>query len=75
MNAKEHAAMVDHAKDIIDLIEAAKSRAMKDERSTARYWNCDDWGSITGIRDADEWVRGEVANTVAIHLHKIGAKP
>ncbi len=75
MTKKEHAAMITHANDIIGLIEATKKRAMKDERSTSRYWNGDDWGSMSGIEDANAWVSGQVADAVAIHLHKIGARP
>jgi len=41
-------------------IAAKRAELMKDERSTAAYWNCDSFGSISGIRDAENWVEGEL---------------
>lgn len=41
-------------------IAAKRAELMKDERSRAAYWNCDDFNSISGIRDAENWVEGEL---------------
>ena len=35
-----------------------------DRRAHAAYWNCDDWGSISGYRDAQEWVESEFGKWV-----------
>jgi hypothetical protein len=32
----------------------------KDERSNPNYWNGDSWGSISGFRDAQEWMNKEL---------------
>lgn len=52
------------AKSLLEGIQKVKDKANQDERSTAAYWNCDDWGSISGIRDAREWVDGQVIEYV-----------
>lgn len=41
-------------------IAAKRAELMKDEKATAAYWNCDSFGSISGIRDAENWVEGEL---------------
>lgn len=64
------------AVSLIRGITAAREKAHRDERSKARYWNCDDWGSISGIRDAEEWVEGQVARYVVGRLREFQkAKP
>lgn len=32
----------------------------RDHRAGPAYWNGDDWGSISGFRDADEWVNNQM---------------
>ena len=41
-------------------IEEAKRKALADQRSNAAYWNGDDWGSASGIKDAEECVNDQV---------------
>lgn len=45
-------------------IEKKKSTLQKDQRASCHYWNGDSWGSISGIRDAAEWVDGELAKYI-----------
>lgn len=52
------------AKSLLKGIEEVRRKASKDEKSTAAYWNGDGWGSISGIRDADEWVERQVVDYV-----------
>lgn len=47
-------------KKLIKDVETRKRDLQKDERSRAAYWNCDDWGSISGFREAEEWVQGKI---------------
>lgn len=46
----------EHAKQLED----KRRELMKDERASATYWNGDTWGSISGFRDAEEWVNREL---------------
>jgi hypothetical protein len=49
------------AVEIIRLLEIKRRELARNEKATAAYWNCDDWGSISGFKDAEEWVRGSLA--------------
>lgn len=51
-------------KELLKGIKAKRTEVLKDERSTDRYWNGDDWGSISGVRDAQEWVDNQITNYV-----------
>ncbi len=53
---------VQQAKDILKKLADKRAVLMQDEKATAAYWNADDWGSISGVRDAAEWVENELAN-------------
>lgn len=44
------------AKSVLEGLQETKERCSKDPKSTAAYWNGDDWGSISGIRDANAWL-------------------
>lgn len=41
-------------------IAAKRAELSRDPQSTAAYWNGDGWGSIDGIRDAENWIKGEM---------------
>ena len=41
-------------------IAVFRASLLKDQRSTAEYWNGDSWGSISGMRDAENWVNTEI---------------
>lgn len=58
------------ATKLVEGIDAAREKARKDPKSTAAYWNGDDWGSISGIRDAQEWVNTQVNNWVIRFVKK-----
>lgn len=45
-----------------------RARLSRDKRATAEYWNCDSWGSISGMRDAAEWMENELAKYIARHV-------
>lgn len=46
--------------EIIKKIFLKKEKLMNDPRATAAYWNADDWGSISGFKDAEKWVNTEL---------------
>lgn len=48
------------AKSVLKGLEKTKDIANRDQRSTARYWNGDDWGSISGSQDAAKWVNDQL---------------
>ena len=48
------------ARALLKGIEKKKESARRDQRANPLYWNGDDWGSISGIRDAREWMEGEI---------------
>jgi hypothetical protein len=52
------------AKKFLAGLKKVKEKAQSDERATAAYWNADDWGSISGIKDADEWVENQILKYV-----------
>lgn len=52
------------AKELLGHIADAQRKASEDERSKAYYWNADDWGSMSGIKDAQEWVDNQVADCI-----------
>lgn len=41
-------------------LEKKKRSLRQDRRSTPSYWNGDDWGSSSGILDAENWVNSEL---------------
>jgi len=41
---------------VIHKLDVKTAELKKDERSLPSYWNGDDWGSISGIRDAADWL-------------------
>lgn len=45
---------------LLDGIEKKQRELRADQRSTAAYWNCDSWGSMSGIDDAHNWVEGQL---------------
>lgn len=47
-----------------------EDRLQRDPRATAEYWNGDDWGSISGQRDASEWVERKLAEWLHRQLEK-----
>lgn len=61
------------AKKLIAGIAAAKSKALRDRKSTAEYWNGDSFGSISGVSDAQEWVDGQVVDFVLKNATKAEA--
>lgn len=52
------------AKSLLLGIEKTQAAVKKDPRSTAYYWNCDDFGSIDGFRDAANWSERQVVNYI-----------
>jgi hypothetical protein len=61
-------------KEITKLLEKVdeKRRILsEDKRASASYWNGDDWGSISGHRDAAEWVNDQLAELVLDELKGI----
>jgi len=52
------------AKKLLKGIEETKERARRDKRSTSAYWNGDSWGSLSGVRDAEEWAEGQVLDFI-----------
>lgn len=55
---------------LLDLAKVRK-RAALSPKSTAAYWNGDDWGSISGIKEAAQWVEDEMINCVVGHADKL----
>lgn len=53
------------SKKILKAIDRASDKAARDRRSTAAYWNADDWGSISGVRDAIEWVKQQKIKAIS----------
>lgn len=62
------------ADKLIKGIDSARTRANKDKRSTAEYWNGDDWGSCSGIKDADDWVNNQINTWVVKFLKNNSAE-
>jgi hypothetical protein len=54
----------DWAKAFLKGLNKLKTRIHKDERATPAYWNSDDWGSISGIRDAEEWIESQLTDYI-----------
>ncbi len=50
----------EQAQALLDGIERVRDEARKDKRATASYWNGDDWGGLSGQRDAASWVNEQV---------------
>lgn len=57
---------IDYVK-VLEKLDKKTEELNKDERSLPSYWNGDDWGSISGIRDAAEWV----ASSRAAYLEEL----
>lgn len=47
--------------EIIRLLEVKRSELTRNEKANAAYWNGDDWGSVSGSRDAKEWLNDSLA--------------
>jgi len=62
------------AKNLIKGIKDAERKARQNEKATDRYWNADDWGSISGIRDAEEWVENQISKYVVKRLNSFKNK-
>lgn len=58
------------AVEIIRLLEIKRRELAKNEKATAAYWNGDDWGSISGFKDAEEWIRSSLATYLTELLAK-----
>lgn len=56
------------AKKILAGLETAKRKAMKDPRSKPEYWNGDGWGSVSGVKEADDWVNRQLASYLETQL-------
>jgi len=63
------------AKSLLAGIEKTKKKINNDERATAEYWNADDWGSMSGIKDANEWEENQIVEYVVKRIKKRDAKP
>ena len=55
------------AKNLLKYIAEAQAKADKDERSHSHYWNGDTWGSVQGIKDANEWVENQLIDCILKH--------
>jgi len=61
---KEEKERKEWAKKLLKGIEETKERARRDKRSTSAYWNGDEWGSLSGVRDAEEWTENQVLDFI-----------
>lgn len=61
--------------EIIRGLAAVREKARNDKRSTAAYWNGDDWGSISGHRDAAEWMEDQEVKYLDAALRAVGHDP
>lgn len=41
---------------VLKKLDEKTEELKKDKRYDPSYWNGDDWGSISGVRDAAEWM-------------------
>ena len=62
---------VQKAKEILAGIEKERARLGQDKRATASYWNGDDWGSIFGMRDAEDWINVNLAKYLLKRISKL----
>jgi len=62
------------AKSLLKIIENKKQALLKNEKSTSLYWRGDYCGSIYDIRDAEEWVKTELARCVLKHARRLTGK-
>lgn len=62
-------------KNLIRNIEDKRRKLQADERATARYWNCDDYGSIDGFRDAEAWLDRNLAEYALQEIEKYYGVP
>ena len=52
----------DWAMSVIESLDKQETKLLGDKRATADYWNGGDgWGSISGFKDAHEWVTRQLA--------------
>lgn len=49
---------------LLDSIGKHERKLRQSKYASPHYWNGDTWGSISGIRDANEWVDCELAKFV-----------
>lgn len=52
---------MDRADEIITLLEKKRNELERNEKASEHYWNGDDWGSISGYKDARNWVMRSLA--------------
>lgn len=62
------------AKSLLAGLNRVREKAKKDRRATAEYWNCDSWGSISGHRDANEWVDRQQVEYIAKRIAEFRGK-
>lgn len=55
------------AKELLAKINHARTKANNDQRSKAEYWNGDNWGSMSGIKDAINWVDNQIIDCIIEH--------
>lgn len=51
----------ERALEIIHLLDAKRNELSKNEKASGDYWNGDDWGSISGFKDAKKWMNDSLA--------------
>lgn len=61
------------AAEIIRLLDIKRSELIKNEKANAAYWNGDDWGSVSGSRDAKEWLNDSLATYLIEILNESSA--
>lgn len=62
------------AKRFLKGLARYEEKVREDPRANVDYWNADDWGSISGIRDAEEWVESQLARYVLRWIRRAEAK-
>ena len=50
----------DWARKLFKGIQEVTEQVCRDEKANPDYWNGDDWGSISGVRDAREWIEDQI---------------
>jgi hypothetical protein len=55
------------AKSVLDSLEEERKRLLTHKESNPAWHNCDEWGSISGIKDAEKYVKDGLAK----HLMKL----
>jgi hypothetical protein len=59
------------ARRVINGFEDERRRLLRDRRAHAEYWNGDSWGSMSGIRDAEDWLFNNLANYLLRRMRKV----